>query len=283
MFSKVHDRLGTAGLVVAIVALVAALTGTAFAAAGLTGQQKKEVKSIAKRYAGKRGPQGAPGPKGDTGATGAPGKDGSNGAQGTAGVSPTGTAFTGSKTVGSTSCTEGGIEYTGATTNLVCNGKKGSPWTAGGTLPANATETGAWTLPHVGTDAVPAGLGTVNVPISFSIPLAAELDREHVHVIAENGEEVFYDFNTSEPKEVTSTACLGTVAEPKATSGNLCIYVGTLTEEASPGASFSTFKYVGPVKKAAEITEDGASVSGAALRLHVQAESEGSGTWAVTG
>ena len=44
MFSKLHERLGTAGFVVAIVALVAALAGTAFAAAGLNGKQKKEVK-----------------------------------------------------------------------------------------------------------------------------------------------------------------------------------------------------------------------------------------------
>jgi len=88
MFSKVHNKLGTAGLVVAVVALVAALTGAAFAAGGLTKQEEKQVKKIAKKYAGKQGPQGPVGPqgpagaKGDAGAPGAPGKDGVDGSNG---------------------------------------------------------------------------------------------------------------------------------------------------------------------------------------------------------
>ena len=49
MISKLHNRLGTAGFVVAIIALVAALSGGAYAAqqANLSKQQKKEVKKIA--------------------------------------------------------------------------------------------------------------------------------------------------------------------------------------------------------------------------------------------
>jgi hypothetical protein len=91
MLSRMHQRLGTAGLVVAIVALVAALTGAAFAAGGLTKQQEKQVKKIAKKYAGKpgpAGPQGQPGSQGQAGAKGDkgdPGKDGTNGTNGTDG------------------------------------------------------------------------------------------------------------------------------------------------------------------------------------------------------
>jgi Collagen triple helix repeat (20 copies) len=98
MLKRIHNKLGTAGLVVAVVALIAAVAGTAFAAGGLTKQQEKQVKKIAKKYAGKNGKDGAPGPagpqgpkgdqgaKGDTGAPGAPGKDGTDGQDGTDGV-----------------------------------------------------------------------------------------------------------------------------------------------------------------------------------------------------
>lgn len=84
MFTRIHDKLGTAGLIVAVVALIAALTGTAFAAAGLNGKQKKEVKKIAKSVAkaGPTGPAGLPGAKGDTGAPGPAGKEGPEGPEG---------------------------------------------------------------------------------------------------------------------------------------------------------------------------------------------------------
>ena len=60
MISRIHSKLGTAVLVVAIVALVVALTGVAVAEPVLT-QQKKEVKKIAEQFAGKPGAPGAVG------------------------------------------------------------------------------------------------------------------------------------------------------------------------------------------------------------------------------
>jgi Collagen triple helix repeat (20 copies) len=98
MFKRIHEKLGTAGFLIAIVALVAALTGTAIAAVGLNSKQKKEVTKIAKKYAGKPGPAGAagpagpagpPGPKGDAGAPGAPGKAGEEGPEGPPGPTET--------------------------------------------------------------------------------------------------------------------------------------------------------------------------------------------------
>ena len=72
MFSRMHNKLGTAGLLVAIVALVFAMVGGAYAAKGaLTGKQKKEVTKIAKKYAGKPGAQGPQGPAGLVGPKGA--------------------------------------------------------------------------------------------------------------------------------------------------------------------------------------------------------------------
>ena len=96
MFRRVHEKLGSAGLIIAVVALVAALSGAAIAAAPkLNPTQKKEVTKIAKKYAGKpgaTGPQGPLGPagpagaKGDVGAPGAPGAKGATGATGPTGA-----------------------------------------------------------------------------------------------------------------------------------------------------------------------------------------------------
>jgi hypothetical protein len=162
MFSKLHDRFGTAGLAVAVVALVAALTGTAFAAAGLNSQQKKEVKKIAKQYAGKPGPagaNGAPGAQGPQGAAGAAGKDGSNGSNGTDGTSATTAAYSGLE------CESGGVEINSASpTAYVCNGETGFTET----MPSEATETGSFFAKTSTT-------GGAETALSFPIPLSSEL------------------------------------------------------------------------------------------------------------
>jgi hypothetical protein len=91
MLSRVHNKLGTAGLIVAVVALVAALGGAAFAASGqLSSKEKKEVKKIAKQVSkpgppGATGPAGAQGPKGDPGAKGEQGPKGDTGNPGNIG------------------------------------------------------------------------------------------------------------------------------------------------------------------------------------------------------
>jgi len=196
MISKLHDRLGTAGLVVAVIALVAALAGTAFAAAGLNSKQKKEVKSIAKKFAGKNGAPGPQGPagakgdkgdKGDTGAQGAAGQAGAKGATGPAG--PTGpTGATG--TAGATGAT-GPTGQTGFTK----------------TLPSGETLKGTWAFNA--SEASSEG-GSIKVPISFSIPLATSLLVEKV-------------------KFGGATECSGSVVAPTAAAGFLCIYEGGLT------------------------------------------------------
>lgn len=116
MFTRIHQKLGTAGLVVAVVALVAALAGTAFAALpGLNSKQKQEVKKIAKKYAGAAGPQGS---AGSVGAAGTPGGAGPKGATGPKG--PTGPA---------------GKE-----------GKEGPPGPTETVLPPAQTSTGLWSF-----------------------------------------------------------------------------------------------------------------------------------------
>lgn len=217
MISRIHQKLGTAGFIISIVALVAALGGGAYAAkGGLTGKQKKEVQKIAKKEAkkyarrgpaGPAGPSGAKGDKGDTGATGSVGATGPTGATGA-----TGGTGTNGKSVSVTpvpveepECEERGgallrQEGSSATTE-VCNGAEGSPWTAGGTLPTGASETGAfaWGPPATGQE-------EANIPISFNVPLAHGVPAHYL----EEGE--------------TSTACPGTFEAPAAAPGNLCIY-----------------------------------------------------------
>lgn len=97
MFSRIHQRLGTAGFVVAVVALVAALSGSAFAAKQFI--TKQEAVKIAKKYAGKRGPTGPAGPQGPAGSPGARGSTGSQGLEGATGpAGPTETELPPGKT-----------------------------------------------------------------------------------------------------------------------------------------------------------------------------------------
>lgn len=264
MFAKLHDRLGTAGLVVAVVALIAALTGTAFAAVGLNSKQKKEVKKIAKQFAGKPGPQGPagpqgpkgdPGPKGDTGAQGNPGTPGANGKS----------VVLGTATSGSTGeCPSGGVtvQVEGSSTKkAVCNGEVGP------TLPAEQTETGAWTYGP--------GEGPAYLPLSFGIPLEAGLDPSHVHYINPEGKELVENESTFVIEELTSTACLGNVSVPTATPGNLCVYAWV---EPETNSSYSQRI----MKLDADGFTAGASPTGARLLVVSPGFGSGYGSFAVT-
>jgi hypothetical protein len=83
MLGRIRQKVGTAGLVIAVVALIAAMTGGAYAAGGgLSGKQKKEVEKISKKFAGKQGPAGPAGPAGQAGPAGGKGQDGQRGPEG---------------------------------------------------------------------------------------------------------------------------------------------------------------------------------------------------------
>lgn len=209
MFRK-HFNTGT---VIAIVAMVFAMTGGAYAAKKFLITSTKQISpSVLKALAGKpgaagaqgpagpagpAGPQGAAGAAGSKGETGAAGKEGAQGKQG-----PTGAA--GAKGAA------GAAGPTGPT------GPEGSPWSAGGTLPSRKTETGTW----AGTMYdIPEGK-EVQIPISFPIPLKA--GSEEAYVLDKK--------ETEEGKgEGHEKGCTGTVEEPVAPPGLLCIY--TFEEE----------------------------------------------------
>lgn len=282
----IREPFGKAGLIVGVIALVFAMLGGAYAASNsLSGGKATASKAKAKK--GPRGPRGPKGPAGPTGPagtagakgdTGAAGSNGSNGAPGTPGASPVGTAFSGPKTVGSVTCNQGGIEYKGATTDLVCNGKKGEdgadgvdgatgpagpdgqPWTAGGVLPVGKTETGTWG----GTIHLSPGEEAEVVaeetevggfyPISFTIPL-------------ENAPTFVYVEGASAP------GCPGLVnGIPTAEEGKLCVYQGLYNGATPPPVPFGT----------SPIAPGAVSRSGVMLRVVCTSTCVTMGPWAVT-
>ncbi|HVD40759.1 MAG TPA: hypothetical protein VNC16_07135 [Solirubrobacterales bacterium] len=250
MISRIHNKLGTAGLVVAIVALVAALTGAAYAAQGLNGKQKKEVKKIAKKFAGKQGPQGPAGPAGPQGPAG---KDGANGTNGTNGQSVTGTPIASGGVCGAAT----GVKYTlNGTPTTVCSGEDGETgFTA--TLPPGETETGAWAVGAFDSS-------SQLVSLSFNIPLAEA--PEAMHYVNAAGEE-----RTAEGEPFHDpTNCLGSPDEPTAPAGDICVYADNELIEAEggfPGTAF--FENLYP--------------TGATFLYFVEGgEAKAWGTWAVT-
>jgi len=228
MLSRIHNKLGTAGLVVAIVALLAALTGAAFAAGGLTAQQEKQVKKIAKKYAGKPGATGPAGPQGPAGSPGAKGDAGAAGATGAQG--PTG--LTGK---------------TGAEGPQGPTGPEGICSTSNCVLPTGVTETGTYSVP-LWPEPEPEGPPQpVLTNISFNIQLKSPPAVKFVK------------------KEGTPPSqCSGTLAEPKAEPGFLCLYASSET----------SFIFAG-----------GQPFRTGAILLFAHSEQGGiaNGTWAVTG
>ncbi len=221
MLSRLREHFGTAGLLVAIVALIAALAGGAIAASGGSGsataskgkqgkqgKQGKPGKPGPQGPAGPAGPQGPAGPKGDTGAAGAAGAKGATGATGANG-------------------TNGSNGATGAT------GPTGfSGFTA--TLPPGATETGTFAVrgrpPVKGPPPQEEEfIGGALIPLTLPIPLPAPIE----------GFEKIKKVELADP--VPAECNGGSVEEPKAAPGYMCVYNGPFSKDvlgtiASPGA-----------------------------------------------
>jgi hypothetical protein len=247
MFSALRKRLPVSPTtVIATLALVFAMTGGAYAANHFLITSTKQISpKVLKSLKGANGKNGAAGPAGPAGAAGA-GTGGPAGPQG-----PAGTA--GAK---------------GETGTPGSPGAKGEKGTTGFTehLPSGKTETGIWAFgPLKQPGATPF------LPIaSFSIPLAAPLDASHVHFINSEGEEETGLGEHQKPS--IAGACLGTPAEPTATSGNLCIYTSALLN-----AESANIAIINPAGS------EGAGTMGAYEEFILGAEPEqGRGTWAVT-
>jgi hypothetical protein len=281
MLSPLRNRFGIPG-VISVIALVFAMLGGAYAANNDNGGDKATASAKGKQGppgkrgkpgpAGPAGPAGPQGPAGAKGDTGSAGSNGSNGAPGADGKSVVTTSFTGLSEPAGEPCNEFGgmqVEVQGSgVKKFVCNGKEGEPgetgdpWSVGGTLPPNATETGVW---NVGM--TPEGVfNPVFAELSFTVQLDDPLAASNVHYINEAGKEM--------PGEATPTACsgaAGAVATPTAAPGHLCVY-----ESLNP---FMDFK---AIRKADATEAAGASVAGALLEFEAPEEARAWGTWAVT-
>lgn len=248
------DRLGTAGLIVAILALVAALGGGALAA---TGGKSEATASKAKK--GPRGPKGPPGPKGakgdkgDTGAAGAGGPAGSKGDKGDTG-SPGSPGSPGTAGVTGPTGPTGKTGLTGST------GPTGSCCTA--TLGSGKSETGTWSV-EAATE------GVKFQTITFPIPLPGTISGTNIHFINESGEEKAGN---------SKTDCPGSAEAPTAAAGHLCIYAGAVSAAEGVGYEFQGIARAGAV----DFNTSGASTAGALMILFGIEGFHGNGTWAVT-
>ena len=273
MFKAVRRRMSYAN-VVATLALLFAMSGGALAASKFLIVSTKQIKpSVLAQLKGKNGASGAPGatgPAGPQGPAGANGKDGAPGAAGEPG--PKGaTGAAGSAGPAGQKGATGATGAAGPTGSAGPTGPEGSPWVAGGTLPKGQTETGTWAINQIH---VTTGFIWLE-PFSFPIRL-------------KTGGSAFFinmkETNEKEGPQVTASGCTGSVAEPTAPEGKLCVYTGA--EEENVGElSFIKVLATGPE---GESTLNAFGTTGAYLEYIIEG-SEASpvtikdrGTWAVT-
>ncbi len=193
MFSRIGKRITYTNVALTI-ALVFAMTGGAYAAKKYLITSTKQISpAVLKQLTGKAGPAGAEGKagaQGAQGAQGAAGVAGKDGGPGTAGLEGK----------------EGKVGKEGKEGKKGEEGKEGPPFVGGGSLPSGSTETGQWAIY---TKAAAAGEVKV-ATISFPVPLAAVPTLTMV---------IFGD-------PVPAQCEGGTVAEPKAKTGNICVFEG---------------------------------------------------------
>ena len=273
MFSAIRSRI-TYVNVVATLVLVFAMTGGALAAKKYLITSTKQISpSVLKSLQGKAGPVGANGAQGPAGPAGPAGSGGAgpvgpNGADGAPGA-------------------KGEAGPKGATGTVGAKGANGSPWSVGGTLPSGSAETGAWAY----GDVTEAG-NTMNIPISFDIPLEAGLSGAgcstmepgppphvsatcRVHFINAAGKEVVENEATFELEEFASEVCHGQPAAPAADPGSLCIYTTAENESVADDGLISGAGESG--------VAPGASTAGADFKaLPRSTSARAYGTWAVT-
>lgn len=253
MLKSLRARFGAPGIA-AVIALIFATTGGAYAlssggsaerAAKAGGKVKCKAKIKGKKAvvtcpakklrgpAGTRGLRGPEGPQGPEGPAGPQGPEGPQGPQGPEGP-------------------EGPQGPPGPPGADGADGAPGSPWTLGGVLPPGETETGTYAITGTAEDDEYGVLA----PISFPIPLAEELPASNVHFV-------------SSP----TAECDGTLENPTADPGHLCVYQGALIGFSMEG-----------IVKSNVVGGPGASRSGAVINFYPSGSNDGlaAGTWAVT-
>jgi len=248
-----HSRLTYANIV-ATLALVFAMTGGAFAASHYlitsTKQIKPSVLSALKGKDGLAGATGMPGPAGAQGPVGpaGQGKEGKPGEPGNEGK-------------------EGKEGKEGL------EGKEGSPWTAGGTLPPGKTEKGEWNFFAVAP-------GRIRVPVSFLFPLTRPLAWTETCGKGETPCTIHLVL----PHESSPEGCEGgSVTEPTAAPGNLCVYAAHLSGVTLNALGFGDMYNPEGAGEEAGVGKTGTLLVFTASKEEVEEEeARGWGTWAVT-
>jgi hypothetical protein len=231
MFSRLRKRFTYTNVAMTL-ALVFAMTGGAFAASKFVITSTKQISpKVLKSLKGSNGKSGANGAAGATGAAGASGPAGATGPGGPQG--PQGVAGT-----------NGGNGTNG--TNGA-KGATGAPWTAGGVLPSEQTEKGVWSALIV-ENFMHSKSGSS--AISFVIPVSSAFSVEFI--------------NEGQAGIEHKAECPGTVEQPKAAAGFLCVY------SASNGAA--KFEEATAYESGAYVSFDEGTFIGVAAN----------GTWAVT-
>ncbi len=270
MISRIRKRLTYTNVLMTL-ALIFAMSGSAYAASKYVITSTKQISpKVLKTLKGANGAAGPTGPQGSAGTAAVKGEAGANGTNGTNGESVTMAELKPGAT-----CEDGGAEFKVATSKThACNGTTG--YTKN--LPSGKTETGAWT--------VTASNESHSISaISFAIPLAKTLGATEVHYVNENGtEEVAFTEKPLEFKLQPTASCPGTVAEPAATPGNLCIY--QRHAEGARDISGFTEAIIRPANAAPEgpgALTPGAATTGALISLIKEEEKPvfAYGTWAV--
>jgi Collagen triple helix repeat (20 copies) len=262
MFQRVRRHINPT-TIVAFTALIFAMTGGAFAmngggspakptasttlATAAKSKAKPKTKAGPRGPAGKNGTNGTNGMPGTAGAAGAKGETGPQGAQGPEGP-------------------QGSQGPAGGA------GPQGPPGTTGFTkvLPPEETETGTWSVAAFKIE------HPIYAPISFAIPLPAASSKAF-----------FFNEAETAARSFGSSGCklgptnTGTVAEPKAPLGTLCVFEGGQEPKAPEAAKFTG---VFPVTEQGAVL--GYSPTGALLAYRAEGEEEAyisaHGTWAVT-
>lgn len=227
---------------IAVLALLFAMTGGAYAAGKYVITSTHQISpKVLKSLKGAKGARGSTGPSGAAGAAGPAGPAGAPGAKGATGAP-------------------------GAEGKEGKEGKQGGPGKDGTsgftkTLPSGETETGTWAANVYDVTKFSLALEA----ISFSIPLAA------------GGEATILNQQETE-EEAGTEGCNGTVEDPTAPAGTLCVY--TAEEE---NEKVTSTRILSPAGESGQYGRSGAYVD---LSITGTTEEPGRafahGTWAVT-
>lgn len=277
MFSRIHSQFGTTAMILSIAAMILALGGGAYAANNATSSKAKAGKPGPR---GKTGPAGPAGPAGPTGPAGSNGTNGTNGSPGTPGANGK-SVVTGNA---GSECANGGstveVEGTPASKKHICNGTTGFTKT----LPVGETETGDFITPLENCNFSTNSGCDSRFPVSFPIPLPEPIEANHAYYVTTEETEDLENQTGSGEAPAACPATLdepgGTVEDPKAEKGYLCLYQGHTSGAPGQKPNVQIFR---PGQRP-EVFEDSAGVAGAEVNSYyeVEGEHELGGTWAVT-